>query len=166
MENKLFRESAMKKISSPEQLNEYIKVTNPGVWAALLAVIILLVGVCVWGVMGKLETTVDAVAVIDGENPVCYLTDAEAVSRIAEGRQVKIGDYVYTVRTVSQSLSVKDCSLLTGSERAKSLLGGISDDDRVYEISLTPPSESAAESGVYSAKIVIEIISPMSFIFN
>lgn len=165
MEKKLFRESAMKKVSSPEQLNEYIKVTNPGVWAALLAVIILLVGVCVWGVMGKLETTVDAVAVIDGENSVCYLADLESVSSIAAGQQVKIGDYVYTVRSVSQSLSVKDCALLNGSERAKYLLGGISEGDWVYEISLTP-SESAAESGVYSAKIVTESISPMSFIFN
>lgn len=58
MKKELFRENAIKKVSSPEQLNEYIRVTNPGIWVTLVAIIILLIGVCVWGALGKIETTV------------------------------------------------------------------------------------------------------------
>ncbi len=38
----IFREKALEKITSPEQLNNYLKVTNPAVWMILAAVILLL----------------------------------------------------------------------------------------------------------------------------
>ena len=56
MNKQIFRKKSVDRMSSPEQLNDYIKVTNPGVWMALAAIVILLIGVCVWGVFGTLET--------------------------------------------------------------------------------------------------------------
>ena len=32
MENKLFRQKSIDRVSSPEQLQDYMRVTNPGVW--------------------------------------------------------------------------------------------------------------------------------------
>lgn len=49
MNDKIFRKKSVDKMSSPEQLNDYIKVTNPGVWMVLAAIAVLLAGVCVWG---------------------------------------------------------------------------------------------------------------------
>lgn len=43
MENQIFRRKSMDKISSPEQLNDYVRVSNPGIWMILFAVIILLI---------------------------------------------------------------------------------------------------------------------------
>ena len=63
MKEGLFRKKSMDKISSPEQLNDYIRVSNPGVWMILACIIILLIGMCVWGVFGRLETTMKAAAV-------------------------------------------------------------------------------------------------------
>ena len=63
MNDKIFRKKSIDRMSSPEQLNDYIKVTNPGVWMALAAIVILLVGVCVWGVFETLETKLTAAAV-------------------------------------------------------------------------------------------------------
>ena len=63
MNDKIFRKKSIDRMSSPEQLNDYIKVTNPGVWMVLAAIVILLVGVCVWGVFGKLETKLSVAAV-------------------------------------------------------------------------------------------------------
>ena len=48
MDNPVFRQKSMEKISSPEQMNDYIRVSNPRVWMILAAVIVLLAGVCVW----------------------------------------------------------------------------------------------------------------------
>ena len=44
----LFREKTMERISSPEQLTDYLRVTNPGIWAVLTAVILILVGIIAW----------------------------------------------------------------------------------------------------------------------
>jgi hypothetical protein len=32
MQSELFRKSALERVSSPERLNEYIKITHIGVW--------------------------------------------------------------------------------------------------------------------------------------
>ena len=39
-----FRKKAMDRISSPEDLTGYLRVTSPGMWIVLAAVIALLVG--------------------------------------------------------------------------------------------------------------------------
>ena len=40
----IFRQKSMQKITSPEQMNDYIRVSNPSVWMILAAVIVLLAG--------------------------------------------------------------------------------------------------------------------------
>lgn len=165
MKKELFRENAIKKVSSPEQLNEYIRVTNPGIWVTLVAIIILLIGVCVWGALGKIETTVDAVAISDGSTVLCYMAGSDEISSVEAGQEVKIDDKTCYIDSVSaDAVQVKDCDALADSERAK-YLAGVSNKDWVYEISAKSQDESVA-AGTYSAKIVIESISPMSFILN
>ena len=44
----IFRKKTLERISSPEQLTDYLHVTNPGIWV-LFAVIILLLGVFLRG---------------------------------------------------------------------------------------------------------------------
>ena len=46
--NNIFRQKSMERLSSPEQLNDYLKVTNPAVWVVLAAVIFLLAGLFIW----------------------------------------------------------------------------------------------------------------------
>lgn len=43
-EKQIFRKSSIDRVSSPEQLNDYIRVSNPSVWMILAAVIVLLAG--------------------------------------------------------------------------------------------------------------------------
>ena len=57
----------MEKVSSPKQLSDDLRVTNPGVWAVLAVAALLLVRVCV----GTLNTA--AVARIVVENRVAYV---------------------------------------------------------------------------------------------
>lgn len=51
----LFRKKSLDRVSSPEQLNDYIRVTTPSVWLVLLAIIILLAGMIAWSVLGTVE---------------------------------------------------------------------------------------------------------------
>ena len=52
---KLFREKNLERLESPEQLNDYLRVTSPGVWMILSAVVLLLIGVFIWGVFGRIK---------------------------------------------------------------------------------------------------------------
>ncbi len=54
MDNGIFRQKSIDKVSSPEKLDDYIKVTTPSVWLTLAAIVILLIGALVWGVTGEL----------------------------------------------------------------------------------------------------------------
>lgn len=92
MSTGIFRKSALERISSPEQLNEYIKITNPGVWSILLACLVLLVAVGFWAFSGNVSDTVHAFGIIFPEHGVAQVVPA-AGGRITNMR-VKVGDYV------------------------------------------------------------------------
>lgn len=62
MQNQIFRAKSLERLSTPEQLDDYIRVSSPTMWLLLIAIIVLLAGVCVWGIFGHLETTVDTAA--------------------------------------------------------------------------------------------------------
>ena len=51
----IFREKSMERIASPDQMDDYIKVTTPSVWIALLALVVLLIGILAWNIFGTVE---------------------------------------------------------------------------------------------------------------
>ena len=51
----IFREKSMEKVSSPEALGDYIRVTKPSVWIFLIALVLLLCGMLAWSVFGRIE---------------------------------------------------------------------------------------------------------------
>ena len=62
MENEnatIFRQKSIDRISSPEQLHDYIKVSSPSSWIVLTAIIVLLIGVLVWGIFGSITVNTD-----------------------------------------------------------------------------------------------------------
>jgi len=48
MKSKLFRKEAMEKITSPEDLNIYVKVLNPRIWLILAGIVIAVVGLVIF----------------------------------------------------------------------------------------------------------------------
>ena len=73
MNKQLFKKSSMDKVSSPEQLQDYVRVANPGLWMVISAIVILLAGVVVWGIIGKIDTTLPTAIVTDGGKAVIYI---------------------------------------------------------------------------------------------
>ena len=49
----LFREKSLEAADSPEPLNEYIKVTTPGIWLVIAAVLMLVIGILAWIILGS-----------------------------------------------------------------------------------------------------------------
>ena len=70
----LYREKNPEKISSPEQLNDYIHVTTPSIWLVLIALLLLLAGMIAWSILGTVEVTTE-----DGQtktvHPIVFVTN-------------------------------------------------------------------------------------------
>ena len=61
----IFRKKTLERISSPDQLTDYLCVTNPKIWVILAAIIALLVGLLAWGTIGTLETSAKVKVIVE-----------------------------------------------------------------------------------------------------
>ncbi len=50
------REKTVERVTDPEELNGYIRVTTPSVWIVLAALVALLLGMLAWSIFGTVET--------------------------------------------------------------------------------------------------------------
>ena len=57
MEKGLFRKKSIERISSPEELHNYMRVTTPRLWMILGAIVALLVGFIVYASTATMENT-------------------------------------------------------------------------------------------------------------
>lgn len=112
MSEKLYRKKALSKINSPEDLNEIICVTNPGVWLILTALLVLLLGALCWGIFGEIETTmpVDLIADVHGTFSITMSINEVMDRGIQEGMPVRVGvqkGNVTAVHLVEETNTVK-----------------------------------------------------------
>ena len=157
MNTEIFRKKSVDKVSSPEQLNEYIRVANPGVWMVLAAIVILLAGVVVWGFIGHLETTLDTAVVCENGEAVIYVKEAD-IEKVEVGMTVRIGEKEYAVSEIPTEPSRVDGTISEYAVHASGLVEG----EWVYAVKVN----GDFTDGVQKAEIVIESISPISFILN
>lgn len=157
MDKQLFRKKSIERVSSPEQLNEYIRVSNPSVWIVLVAIMILLAGVCVWGYVGKLDTRLTTVAVSNNGETKLFIKEKD-ISTVREGMKVNIGDNECTVGNILSEPVAVDKSFSEYTLHVGSLKIG----EWVYVADI----DAEFSDGVYNASIVTESVSPISFVIN
>lgn len=138
MNEEIFRQKSLDKVKSPENLDDYIQVSNPGVWLLLISVIILLAGACVWGIFGHVDSTVKTSVRAEDGSIVCY-AEAEAADAVRTGMTVRFGDYEAVIDDIEQTADGCTCMLLT---------------------------EQTVPDGGYEGEIVTESVKPLSFVFN
>ncbi len=78
MNESIFRKKSVERISSPEKIDDYMKVTSVSMWLVLAVIILLLLAAVIWGFTGRIEdSTVDADGQVRTESiaPVSLLVD-------------------------------------------------------------------------------------------
>lgn len=159
MKNQLFREKSIERVTSPEQLNDYIRVANPGIWMILSGIILVLVGICVWGIFGRLDTTLAVGAMTEGGETVCYIK-AEDIERVDTRMTVRAGDGKYEIVEIAKQPVRADQAI----PEYLCHIGGISEGEWVYAAAL---NRAVGEEGsIFQAEIVLESIAPLSFVTN
>jgi len=132
----IFRKKTLDRISSPEQLTDYLRVTSPGIWIVLAAIVTLLVGFFVWMGVDTIETTV----------PVgVSMEDAHATVAVTEG-DVKIE---------------KDMTLRVGGKEAA--IQSTKTDEYGRTVGL---ANVDLTDGMYDGVLVTEAVHPIQFLIS
>ena len=159
-ENKtqLFRQKSLETIESPESLNDYLRVTSPGVWLVLAAVIALLVGTVLWGIFGRINTTAQVAVVASGEKCVC-LVPYDSLMGVVSSGSVNVDSQDYPLDTAA------DYEVVIISESTNPytrVTGGLDVGDVAVEV----PVEASLPDGVYAGTVITESLRPISMLLQ
>lgn len=157
MNQQIFREKSIERVESPEQLNDYVKVTSPGVWLLLVGVMILLVGACIWGWQGHLDTTYQTGAIVKDGRAVC-LIQRDEIEAMEEKMTARIGGTETKLVLVDDQPRKAD----TIQEEYALYLCGVTGEDWVF----LAETQTDLPDGVYEAQIVVNSVRPITFILN
>lgn len=157
-EKNIFRQESLDRITSPDDLNDYIRVYRPGVWLLVVAAVVLLAGFLIWTALGYLPTTVPVVCVAENGSLTGFVSDA---SEIKPGQTVRIGDTEGRVRSVSSMpLSSEEISKRYDSDYTLHLLNI---GDWNYEVVI---AAADVPDGLTEGTIVTDAVHPIQFIFG
>ena len=138
MDNQLFRKESLDQITSPEQMNDYLRVTNPAVWLLLTAVILLLAGVLLWSSIASIDSFAKGTAqVSDGDMRITF-DDTQIAQSVQAGMTISVGD------TTTQVSSV-----------------GYDDDGTIFALAPTTLAD-----GTYQARVIYKKTQVLSLLFN
>lgn len=139
MGEEIFRKKSLDMAKSPDNLDDYIRVSNPSVWLLLISVIVLLIGAVVWGVFGYVDSTVPSLVSVQNEQAVCYVAE-EDITSVNDGMIVKYDDCEAVINKIGEK------------------------SDQGYECLLD--ADSYPVDGLYDGKIVTKSYHPISFVLN
>jgi HlyD family secretion protein len=100
MSANIFRQVALDRLSSPEQLDHMLHATNPKRWIALAGLVVLLAAVLVWGYEGSISTTETGTGVIVRSGGVLNIVTRG--SGVVLSLDVKVGDKIKANQVVAR----------------------------------------------------------------
>lgn len=111
----IFRKVALDRLSSPDQLDQLLRVTNPTGWVALCAVAALLCAAVSWGLAGSIPVVVEGQGVVLEGGAVTELvaiTGGQVEDLlVAVGDSVEPGQVLATIRHASPCRGIESVEL-------------------------------------------------------
>lgn len=143
MENQVFRQKSVERIASPEQLQDYMRVTTPGVWMVLAAVILLLAGLILSSALVNVESKITEQAVVAEDGLMLDIAlPLSQKSLVAPGMSVRVADREAKIDMVFQA------------------------ENEVEVIATLPEDGEKLAPGTYDVEIITETVRPISFLFS
>ena len=99
----LFREKSLERLSSPEQLHDYMRVTSPRLWMILGTIVALLVGFVVYASTTRMESTVTVKMEAYSYGGISGLIPESSRGVVTENMAVRIGGKTGTINHLNTS---------------------------------------------------------------
>jgi HlyD family secretion protein len=175
MSNDLFRKVALEKLSSPDQLDQTMRVAGPLYWTSLLAILVALTAAGVWSLTGSIPTKSIGEGTIIRPGGVFNISSGG--SGFVKDFKVKVGDHVsvnQVVAEIDQPLSNDDILAaeqhLAGLRRQAVDAVSLREDDAKLQVkSLNVQRDNAKreiEAQEKMAKIVADEVAVDEQLFN
>ncbi len=124
MDESLFRKKSMDRISSPEALSDYLRVTSPTVWLILAAVILLLVGVLIWSSVANIDSIATGTAQVEDGSMIIRFDDGQIARNVQTGMTVVVGETSTTISSIGtddggETFALASTTLADGSYTVK-----------------------------------------------
>ena len=154
------------KISSPEQLNNYIHVTASGAWFVLISVLLFFAGFSVWIFHGELEISFPYYVYTDeAENSFAYMTiDKLDEIKNNQSAAVRIADTdnFGKIKEVSlKPLQYNDIINEIGEYAFEEMR--LDEDDKFFKVSLTFDN---VPKSITQAVFTVDKVKPISFLLR
>ena len=124
MSDKIFREKSIKRISSPENLSEYLRVTTPAMWIILTGVAIVLLGLFIWSHFVVINSYAYGKGVVKNGILTVTYEDQHVAQNLTDDMLVSIGDVYMTIDILGRDesghvITISDTNFPDGEYEAK-----------------------------------------------
>jgi len=124
MSDKIFRKTALDRLSSPEQLDRLVTVTNPQTWLALLAILAIVAAVVAWSILGSLPTRIEGQGILI--NSAGRVVDVQATGTgtlseilVGVGDEVEAGQIVARLSLTDNEQAVRNAEAVLRESEAR-----------------------------------------------
>ena len=156
MTNGLFRTNSLERISSPEELHDYMRVTSPRLWMLLGAITALLVGFIVYASTATMENTMPIKVKVSQ-----YELETNAAGEIEYMTAIE----AHLPRTMKDQVD-SNMMVRIGRIEAKIAYVGVGENETIF-LNIDPGMDYVPlEEGEYDAELVLESTMPISFLWN
>lgn len=160
MEDNIFREKSIDRIKSPEMLDEYIKVANPGIWLSLAAILVFVIGGLIFSIFANIDSKVKTAVVVSEGNALCYLRE-DKLQYVSSELYVQVENNKYALSEHGNELQ----KLSFDNDSDEEILHFMDTEDTGWYY-VYPFDAIGMEPGVYRGEIIVDSVKPISFLIN
>ena len=161
------------RVESPERLNEYIRVANPGTWVMVSALLLVLAAFIAWGLIGTIPRSVTLKGVVDKSTGYSLDVVVDASQFTGESLVGKEATYYLPSGSAGKGKIVR----ATDTPLSREEMAGVLESDflassLVYSdysyILLLEPEEDLTEHGleIGQVTIIVDEVRPVSFLLH
>ena len=160
----IFRQSALNRIANADDLDKYIRVTNPSAWIVLIASLLLLGGLAIWAATAIIPTTISVAGLLEDDTVVCWV-DASTAEKIKRGgASASVGDQKTTDITID---TIPDSRAEVKSRiNGDYLMESVTLTDWNYEVTFKAPSNLDGKSQIIPVYITVSETHPLNLILG
>jgi len=154
MDNQLFRQKSIDRISSPEQLHDYMRVTSPRLWMILSVIIALVVGLIIFSTLATMESTLDVTITVER-----YTYEDTDVGTKEEVMMITMEVPIEYKDTVVPGMEVRFAN-------KKGTIDFVYLDQNGLAASIVMPADEKLPNGEYPGEVVLDRKTPIDFLLN
>ena len=169
LSSSLFNKKATEKLRNPDDLDKYVRVTNPSVWVVIAACVFLLAGLLVWAVFGSVTTSVSAMGSVvtmkkTGEPAALCFLNTDDAAKVHQGDVANVNGEQMKVQSVDKiPVSAEEANTLLQSDY---LVSALVKDDWAYTAYLEGDISGLPENVPLTVSIIVERVPPISLILK